>query len=113
MLRSRRSPVGSRREPEQIVEQITAYAEAGVSEIHTTVSADPAFGVQDQVGGMELFLREVWPLYRARYTWRPRNARSFVWSSASSDTGTRGPNMPSARSISSGMAVMEPSIRWT
>jgi probable F420-dependent oxidoreductase len=52
--------------PEQIVEQIAAYADAGVTEIHTTVSTDHTIGVADQVDGMELFLREVWPLYQAR-----------------------------------------------
>jgi probable F420-dependent oxidoreductase len=51
---------------EQIVDQLVAYGDAGVEEIHTAVSTDGTFGATDAVDGMELFLREVWPAFLAR-----------------------------------------------
>jgi probable F420-dependent oxidoreductase len=51
---------------EQIVDQLVAYRDAGVEEIHTLVSTDDAGGVLSSVDGMELFLREVWPAFLAR-----------------------------------------------
>ena len=51
---------------EQVVDQIVAYRDAGVEEIHTVVSTDDGFGAKDAVDGMELFLREVWPAFLAR-----------------------------------------------
>jgi probable F420-dependent oxidoreductase len=51
---------------EQIVDQLVAYRDAGVEEVHTVVSTDDTFGARDGVDGMELFLREVWPAFLAR-----------------------------------------------
>ena len=51
---------------EQIVDQLVAYRDAGVEEIHTVVSTDDTFDAKDGVDGMELFLREVWPAFLAR-----------------------------------------------
>ena len=51
---------------EQIVDQLVAYRDAGVEEIHTAVSTDGSYGATDAVDGMELFLREVWPAFQAR-----------------------------------------------
>jgi probable F420-dependent oxidoreductase len=51
---------------DQIVEQLVAYRDAGVAHIHTFVSTDETVGLDNQVDGMELFLREVWPEFRAR-----------------------------------------------
>jgi probable F420-dependent oxidoreductase len=50
---------------DQLVDQLVAYRDAGVEEIHTTVSADEAVGAPGPVAGMELFLREVWPAFLA------------------------------------------------
>jgi hypothetical protein len=50
---------------DQLVDQLVAYRDAGVEEIHTTVSADEDVGAPDPVTGMELFLREVWPAFLA------------------------------------------------
>jgi alkanesulfonate monooxygenase SsuD/methylene tetrahydromethanopterin reductase-like flavin-dependent oxidoreductase (luciferase family) len=50
---------------DQIVEQLVAYRDAGVAHIHTFVSTDETVGLDNQVDGMELFLREVWPAFRA------------------------------------------------
>lgn len=50
---------------DQLVEQLVAYRDAGVAEIHTTVSVDEAGRASDAVAGMELFLREVWPAFLA------------------------------------------------
>ena len=51
---------------EQVVDQLVAYRDAGVEEIHTLVSTDDAYGARSGVDGMELFLREVWPAFLAR-----------------------------------------------
>ncbi len=51
---------------EQLVDQLVAYRDAGVEEIHTLVSTDEALGSRSSVDGMELFLREVWPAFLAR-----------------------------------------------
>ena len=51
---------------EQVVDQLVAYRDAGVEEVHTVVSADPTIGSGDQVDAMELFLREVWPAFLSR-----------------------------------------------
>jgi probable F420-dependent oxidoreductase len=51
---------------DQIVDQLVAYRDAGVEEIHTLVSTDDAYGSRSGVDGMELFLREVWPAFLAR-----------------------------------------------
>jgi hypothetical protein len=51
---------------EQVVDQLVAYRDAGVEEIHTVVSTDGTLGATDAVDGMELFLREVWPAFLAR-----------------------------------------------
>jgi probable F420-dependent oxidoreductase len=51
---------------EQLVDQLVAYRDAGVEEIHTLVSTDEAYGSRSGVDGMELFLREVWPAFLAR-----------------------------------------------
>jgi probable F420-dependent oxidoreductase len=51
---------------EQIVDQLVAYRDAGVAEIHTLVSTDEVIGAKDAVDGMEFFLREVWPAFLAR-----------------------------------------------
>ena len=48
---------------EQIVDQLVAYRDAGVVEIHTLVSTDDG---TSGVDGMEVFLKEVWPAYLAR-----------------------------------------------
>jgi probable F420-dependent oxidoreductase len=50
---------------EQVVEQLVAYRDAGVSHVHTFVGTDETIGVHDPVAGMELFLREVWPAFLA------------------------------------------------
>ena len=50
---------------EQVVEQLVAYRDAGVSHVHTFVSTDATIGLHDPVDGMELFLREVWPAFLA------------------------------------------------
>src|SRR5205085_12454956 len=51
---------------EQVVDQLVAYRDAGVEEIHTLVSTDDAYGAPSGVDAMELFLREVWPAFLAR-----------------------------------------------
>src|SRR5438046_2170526 len=51
--------------PDQIVDQLVAYREAGVEEVHTVVT-DTTNDGSDPVDGMELFLREVWPAFLAR-----------------------------------------------
>jgi probable F420-dependent oxidoreductase len=50
---------------EQVVEQLVAYRDAGVSHVHTFVGTDGTIGTRDAVDGMELFLREVWPAFLA------------------------------------------------
>ena len=51
---------------EQIVDQLVAYRDAGVQNVHTFVNLDESVGRGDPVDGMELFLREVWPAFLAR-----------------------------------------------
>jgi probable F420-dependent oxidoreductase len=58
----RQSMVGT---VEQVVEQLVAYRDAGVEEIHTVVSTDDTLG-PGGVDGMQLFLEEVWPAFLAR-----------------------------------------------
>ncbi len=58
----RQSMVGT---VDQVVDQLVAYRDAGVEEIHTVVSTDAALG-SGAVDGMELFLKEVWPAFLAR-----------------------------------------------
>jgi probable F420-dependent oxidoreductase len=58
----RQSMVGT---VDQVVDQLVAYRDAGVEEIHTVVSTAGTLG-PGGVDGMELFLREVWPAFLAR-----------------------------------------------
>lgn len=53
---------------DQVVDQLVEYRDAGVGEIHTAVSTDGSFGpgATDPLGGMKVFLREVWPEFRDR-----------------------------------------------
>ena len=51
---------------DQVVDQLVAYRDAGVEEIHTLVSTGDGYGPMSGVDGMELFLREVWPAFLAR-----------------------------------------------
>jgi probable F420-dependent oxidoreductase len=51
---------------EQVVDQLVAYRDAGVEQIHTSVATDATIGLSDPVDAMELFLREVWPAFLAR-----------------------------------------------
>jgi probable F420-dependent oxidoreductase len=51
---------------DQVVDQLVAYRDAGVAEIHTSVTTDATIGLPDPVDAMELFLREVWPAFLAR-----------------------------------------------
>jgi probable F420-dependent oxidoreductase len=50
---------------EQVVEQLVAYRDAGVEEIHTLVTLDDSYGGGDAVASMDFFLREVWPAFKA------------------------------------------------
>ena len=51
---------------EQVVDQLVAYRDAGVEEIHTLVTTGAGYEARSAVDGMELFLREVWPAFLAR-----------------------------------------------
>jgi alkanesulfonate monooxygenase SsuD/methylene tetrahydromethanopterin reductase-like flavin-dependent oxidoreductase (luciferase family) len=58
----RQSMVGT---VDQVVDQLVAYRDVGVEEIHTVVSTDKTVG-PGGVDGMEFFLKEVWPAFLAR-----------------------------------------------
>jgi probable F420-dependent oxidoreductase len=47
--------------PEQLIEQLIAYRDAGVEHIQLAASADDTFGDLTQVDTMDFVLREVWP----------------------------------------------------
>jgi probable F420-dependent oxidoreductase len=52
--------------PDQLVDQLVAYRDAGIEHLHTAISADESFGVRGPVEAMRLFLGEVWPDFLAR-----------------------------------------------